>query len=151
MRKQRKGKEKNKINYLNKIKNITFIILFKKKMKRSASYLDENVTEELASITSTTGRNFFPIMNDDDMPALENDYDDMPALINDDDMPDLINDDMPALINDDIPALINDDIPALINDDDDDMPALIPYNEFVSKSGRIALETIDEYCQDVIE
>ena len=143
MRKQRKGKEKNKINYLNKIKNITFIILFKKKMKRSASYLDENVTEELASITSTTGRNFFPIMNDDDMPALENDYDDMPDLINDDDMPDLINDD--------VPDLINDDIPALINDDDDDMPALIPYNEFVSKSGRIALETIDEYCQDVIE
>ena len=130
-------------------------------MKRSASYLDENVTEELASITSTTGRNFFPIINDDDMPALENDYDDMPDLINDDDMPDLINDDVPDLINDDVPDLINDDIPALINDDmpalinddddDDDMPALIPYNEFVSKSGRIALETIDEYCQDVIE
>lgn len=111
-------------------------------MKRSASYLDENVTEELASITSTTGRNFFPIINDDD-------DDDVPDLINDD-VPDLINDDIPDLINDDIPDLINDDMPDLINDDDD-MPALIPYNEFVSKSGRIALETIDEYCQDVIE
>jgi hypothetical protein len=111
-------------------------------MKRTASYLDENVTEELASITSTTGRNFFPIMNDenvendenegefdeDDMPALENDYDDMPALINDNENENDY-DDMPALINDNENENDYDDMPALINDDDDDdmPPALIPY------------------------